>query len=214
MPRILTAGLNFEPDLHRYSVAGRRLPGVTTIIDAAGFGNDFAKMSDEARDRGTRVHFATMLDDEGDLVEESVLPSDLPYLEAWRRFRREARFVPLVFQSGDLFGCLCREIAVASAVYNFATIVDAVGIIPGFGQTPCIVEIKTGGDPGDTAALQTAGQQIALEENGIHTRPRCAVQLKGDGTYRIHQHRNYAEDRDDFISCLRVARRLGRLETS
>jgi hypothetical protein len=214
MPRILTAGLNFDPELHRYHVAGRRLPGVTTIIAAAGFTNDFATGSDEARDRGTRVHLATMLDDENDLAEGSVLDSDRPYVEAWRKFRQETRFtpgfVPIDVSKSEAF--LLREVAVASAVYNFATIVDAVGVLPGFGQTPCVVEIKTGGDPGDSASLQTAGQQLALEENGIHTRPRCAVQLKADGTYRIHQHRDYVNDRDDFLAALRIARRLGRLE--
>jgi hypothetical protein len=208
--RVLTPGLTFEAERHRYTVAGRRLPGVTSIIAAAGFTNEWATYSDEARDRGTRVHLATMLDDEGDLDEGSVLESDRPFLEAWRRFRRETRFYPLILPGPPPF--IFREVAAGSAVYNFATILDAVGILPGFGQTPCVVEIKTGGYDDCTASLQTAGQQLVLEENGVHTRPRCAVQLSEDGTYRIHQHRDYINDRDDFLACLRVMRRLGKFQ--
>jgi hypothetical protein len=207
VPRILTPGLTFDEALHRYALDGLPVPGVTSILDAAGFVSEWQTWSEEARDRGSAAHAATQYDDEGDLAEGSIDPLVVPYLEAWRRFRRETRFAPIYLKDGGL----CREVAVASSLYRFATTVDAVGLLPGFGAPLTVVEIKTG-LPGEAAALQTAAHQLALEENGIRTLSRCAVQLSRDGRYRIHRYEDRANDRDDFIAALRVARRLGRLE--
>ncbi len=203
--RILTPGLTFDEVHHIYMLDGVRVPGVTGIIRAAGFGNERA-LDEAAATRGSAVHFATLLDDEGDLNERSVHSVIAPYLAAWRKFRRETGFSPVVLPEHGLV----REMAVASRLFGFATIVDAVGHFRP--PSPLVVlEIKSGGL--GEVKLQTAGQALALQENGIFVGARHAVQLKADGDYNLTpRFPNDTRDRDDFLACLRVCRRLGRTE--
>lgn len=212
MPRILTPGLEFIETGHLYNLDGAPVPGVTSILKAAGFydhfGNNGADDVTEAMLRGTAVHAACHYDDEGDLDEETISDLVWPYLQAWRRFRHETNFNPLVLPGG-VTGC---EVAVASRVYRYACTVDRIGIFnaSGAGVRRAIVEIKTGA-PGDAAALQTAAQALVLNENMVSVIDRYTVRLCDDGTYRMEHYADYRRDFEDFLAALRVARRLGRV---
>ena len=203
--RILTPGLTFDAEKHRYYLDGVRVPGVTSVLRGAGFIDD-EWFTEEGRERGNAVHAATHFDDEGDLDETSVAPLVFPYLRAWRKFRRETGFMPLVLPDG---GLAC-ELAVASRIYGFATTVDRVGffVVP---RILVVLEIKSGSL--GAAALQTAGQALALQENGVYIGSRFAVRLKPDGDYNLTpRFPDDLSDREDWCAALRVVRRLGRTE--
>ena len=78
MPHVLTPGLTFVPTKHRYLLDGRVVPGVTSILKAAGYVDD-TYFTEYARDRGSAAHAATHYYDEGDLDELDAF-DDVPFL--------------------------------------------------------------------------------------------------------------------------------------
>lgn len=83
---------SFDEDLHAYLLDGNPLPSVTEILKAEGF-IDTRFYDDWSRERGSYVHLATQLDDLNILDEEKLDPVILPYLEAWRKFKKESGFI-------------------------------------------------------------------------------------------------------------------------
>lgn len=203
-PTVLTAGLAFDPDAHAYALDGVPVYGVTTILKLAGYVSS-EWFDDFARDRGSAVHLAAHYDDLGDLDVARMDPRLEPYLDAWRLFRRETGYAPAVL-NGD--GLVASEFCVASRTYGFATTVDRVLERAEARGKPLrvLAEIKTG-DPGDGAALQTAGQSLALEENGIFCARRMSVRLRPDGRYTVATYTEHTRDRNDFLAGLLVVRR-------
>lgn len=61
---------------------------VTEALKVLGFIDD-EWMNQEALDRGSMIHLLTQLDDENDLLEDSIDPTLKPKLEGWRKFKRE-----------------------------------------------------------------------------------------------------------------------------
>jgi hypothetical protein len=190
--------LVFNEVEHTYTTpAGVIVPGVTRILEAAGLRADFSAVSPAAleyrRALGQAVHAATHFDDEGTLDEGTLDPAVVPYLEAWRTFRRDKGFVPVA-----------REVRVFSPTYWYAGTLDAVGYI----SPTCAVlgDLKLG-DPDDAAAdLQTAAYaQAYLEAHPGGALERWSVQLTPDRTppYRLER---YADHRDfrKFLAALTV----------
>jgi hypothetical protein len=121
---LLDAPVEFIADGHIYTDApvdgvGRVYPSVTTILKAEGFINT-AYYDDWSRDRGSMIHLATAYDDQGELDEETLDPVIIPYLEAWRRFRKESGFIPEQI-----------EPPMMSTVYRYAGTPDRIGDLPG-----------------------------------------------------------------------------------
>lgn len=121
---LLDAPVEFIADGHIYTDApvdgvGRVYPSVTTILKAEGFINT-AYYDDWSRDRGSMIHLATAYDDAGELDEENLDPVILPYLKAWRRFRKESGFVPEQI-----------EPPMMSTAYRYAGTPDRIGDLPG-----------------------------------------------------------------------------------
>lgn len=201
--RIITAGLTFDEERHLYFLDRVPIPGCTSILKAAGYVDD-RWFTEASRDRGSAVHIATWLDDEGDLDESSVPETARGGLEAWRKCKRETGIEPLILPDGGI----AAEIAVASRIFRFATTVDRVMLVRGI---PSVFELKTG-EPTDAAKLQTAAHALALYENGIPVAQRFAVRLKSDGNYSITKHEDYVNDMQDFLAGLRCARRQRKLE--
>lgn len=113
---LLDAPCEFEPEGHKY---GNGLESVTGILKAEGF-IDTSFYDDWSRDRGSMVHLATAYDDRNELDEESLDPVILPYLEAWRKFRKESGFVPESI-----------EPPMMSTAYRYAGTPDRIGELPG-----------------------------------------------------------------------------------
>lgn len=113
---MLDAPCEFEAEGHKY---GNGLESVTGILKAEGF-IDTRFYDDWSRDRGSMIHLATAYDDQGELDEETLDPVILPYLEAWRRFRKESGFVPEKI-----------EPSMMSTAYRYAGTPDRIGELPG-----------------------------------------------------------------------------------
>jgi hypothetical protein len=115
---LLDAPVSFEREGHVYTLNGLPLPSVTGILKAEGFIDD-AFFTEESRVRGTYVHLATHYDDQGELDEDTLDPVIVPYVEAWRKFKRESGFI--VEQS---------ETPMASSSYHYAGTPDVIGHFP------------------------------------------------------------------------------------
>lgn len=175
--------LTFEPESHTYRLEGKVIPSVTQILTSEGF-IDGSWFTEYSRDRGTKVHRAIELYDDGDLDEERLDPVLRPYLEAWKRFKAHASV-----------SVLRSEIQLASEAYQFAGTVDKTALLGGM---KAVLDIKTG-EVQPWTGLQLAAYQLLLAE----TMPRIAVQLKADGNYMLHEFKDRA-DRNVFLAALTV----------
>lgn len=178
--------LLFDAASHTYTLEGRQLPSVTTILQAEGF-IDATWFTEYGRDRGTKVHRAVALYDAGELDESCLDPVLVPYLDAWRRFLSDAEVE-----------IDASEVALASPIYGFAGTIDKLARIGGRG--PAILDVKTSRTPARWWGLQLAGYHILQGE--AHRR-RCAVQLLDDGSYRLHEY-NDRTDRAVFMAALTI----------
>lgn len=161
----MAAVVKFDPVAHAYYDGARRVPSVTEILHRAGMVDD-AWFTPEATELGTRVHQALALSDRGLLDPASVDSRLLPYLEAWRTFRRVD---PQTFAE--------IEQPRLSANKLFAGTPDRVT------DSWDILDIKTG-SPARWHIVQLGGYACLL---GRVMRLRC-VYLSESGTYRVEMH--------------------------
>ncbi len=84
-------GLSFDEKEHIFTLAlsGRRFPSVTQVLSKMGLTPDYNWVDPWYMLRGSHVHKATELADNGTLDESTVDDEIAPYLEAYRKFRRE-----------------------------------------------------------------------------------------------------------------------------
>lgn len=73
---------------HTYRLGGERLPGVTTILHAAGFMPSSEFIDPWYMERGSMIHRATELHDRGTLDESTVDERIKGYLESWKKLDR------------------------------------------------------------------------------------------------------------------------------
>lgn len=125
--------LEFIEDIHRYRFRGTILPSVTTILKDEGF-IDTSFYNEYGRTRGTYVHKARYLDDCGELDEDSIDPAIEPYLQAWRKFRAESGFTPII-----------SEVPMVCTSLLYAGTPDAIGKFPSGVITRAAVELKNDG---------------------------------------------------------------------
>jgi hypothetical protein len=87
---VLAADIQFDAAEHRYTVAGKRWPSVTEVLDPLleldGIPRAVLKAAAEF---GTHVHMATDLYDKGRLDEPALDPHLAPYLAGWKIFLRD-----------------------------------------------------------------------------------------------------------------------------
>lgn len=175
----MSHALQFDPKRHEYSIGGEVLLSVTQILALGGF-VDYAFATEYARDRGSAVHEATRYFDEDDLDEGSVTPAIAPYLEAWKRFRKETGFVPFLIEK-----------AMAHPSLKFAGTLDRFGGING-NSRPWLIDIKTSdGEPALAVRVQTAAyEHLLTTDRDFQVSRRQVIQrgcviLRGNGTYRL-----------------------------
>ena len=219
------AALTFDEETHTYRFGGRKVPGVTTVMqqltedsyihqlmhpesenesyivalinwlrDEAGVdalhpseGKHLAhEFMRAAADFGTKVHKACHLWNVNDLVEETLDPRHVPYLNSYRRFLSESGFV-----------VTASEKRVYHRLMKYAGTADFYGTWRG---TSWVVDIKTGIVP------CTVGVQLAAYQQASDPRPRrrLCLQLKETG-YKLH-YCDALEDFSTFIGCLNVIR--------
>jgi hypothetical protein len=121
--------------------------------------------------------------DLGDLEESSLDPVLVPYLEAWKRFRHDTGFLPSAV-----------EVPHVNARLGFAGTPDRTGTMR---DGECfILDLKLGNvEP--WAAIQTGGYRLLIES----PYRRAAVQLAGNGKYRVTNH-NDRQDMQIFQAAL------------
>ena len=173
----MPGALQFDEATHTYTVDGVEYPSVTTILKDAGLIDTSQPWYTEwHRDRGTQVHKALELFDQGDLDEESLDPEIRPYVDAWEKFLAESR-------------CGIEQIEVRcwNKAKRYAGTIDRV-LKWGPGVTIC--DIKCG----PRAAWH--GLQTAAYGEFIHGRVpyRCCVHLSADGKFSVSEHK----DRTDY----------------
>ena len=186
----------FDEGAHVYKVNDRVVPSVTQIIYAAGLVDD-TWFTDEARNRGRIVHTASHYLDENDLVLDSLDEKYRPYLSAWERFKREARFTP------DLI-----EHRIYHKVWGYCGTLDRTGTFDG--GTKCILDLKTSGSKSGTPEkwwpLQLSAYISALDIPDPGAYRRMNVSLHKDGTFRVHEYPNgqYRDAWNMFLACLSI----------
>lgn len=186
--------LSFDEATHTYRWDGVVVPSVTTILrilDDSALSRVSPDVLAAAAGRGTAVHKATELDDEGTLDESSVDPAIAPYLEAWRRYRADTGLEP---------------IAVEQRVYHnqhrYAGTFDRVAMLDG---QRVIVDIKSG-TAWPSHGPQTAAYAYAWERmHGKKIDGRIVVYLASDGQYRADRHGNQ-NDWATFVAALTIYR--------
>jgi hypothetical protein len=174
-------GLTFNAENHQYLLNGVPLPSVTQILSDLGF-IDKSWFTDYGRTRGKFVHLACELDDRNELEEESLDSTLLPYLTAWRAFKRDTGFI-----------VSATEKPVVNTIYNFAGTLDRIGTL---NSCDAVIDIKSGAVSPWTA-LQLAAYEIA--EN--RRLKRFAVQLLETGKYKLHSYAN-PQDRQIFLAAV------------
>jgi hypothetical protein len=108
-------GLSFDEITHRYTVNGHIIPSVTQVLKSCGLSHDFSNIDPWYAQRGTYVHTATEMWENGSLDEGSLAPNLVPYLEAYKAFRRYYT-VPVLQQ----------EITLYHPTYFYAGTIDMV----------------------------------------------------------------------------------------
>jgi hypothetical protein len=183
---MLRGPFRFDRTTHRYSVGRRAVPGITSVIRAAGH-SDYEWVTAEAMRRGTAVHAATLAHDLGD---DPLLPPEWqPYLWAYLEFRRAVR-------------CVWSELEQprVERALGFAGTPDRVGIVSG---RPALLELKTAasGQAVPWHGIQTAAQDMLL--GGVRgQRQRLVVYLMPDGRFRLREH----TDPRDYLQFLEALR--------
>ena len=187
--------LEFEELSHSYAWDGARVPSVTSVIRPL---EAYSRMSEEMlrpyAERGTAVHSLTEAWDRTENIHDvGPCPDELVgYLSAWINFRNDHDFVPIAIEQRLYHGGR-----------GFAGTIDRVGRVRG---RISVVDIKTSAKLGPAIGVQLAGYQELWnwnERREDHAHGRYAVQLAGDGTYRLMEY-DCPLDVSTFYGCLAI----------
>lgn len=161
-------GLLFDEPSHTYTFNGKQVPGVTTILKPA---YDLSGIPPQVLARkaaiGKAAHRATELDDEGILDEDTVHPLVRPYLEAYRKWRREMAVEVLT-----------SEQMVYHPRMSYAGTFDLTARLRG---KAWLIDKKCTADISPVWAIQTAAYREAHPDRDSLT--PAALHLSPDGSY-------------------------------
>lgn len=164
--------VDFDPELHEYSVNGKTIPSVTQILKKAGYIDDrfFTK---EARDRGTAVHELCRRYAEGLRVDKLDRPLEkLEYVNAFSSWMHE-KHVYVIRSESKIYGNIGGK--------EYAGRFDILADISG---KKVLVDIKTGGKL-KWHNIQLAAYAMSSFENGERINPDRLMDLyvKKDGKF-------------------------------
>lgn len=190
----MKASLEFDAATHTYTLDGRRLPSVTQVIKAV-IPYHLPSATEWHRQRGTALHAATHLLDEGALDWSTVDPAISGRLAAYQKFRQH--FV------GDL-NIEASEKPIMHPTYRYAGCLDKVFFIPGMGLI--LADLKSTIDP--TVQIQLGGYACAWNANEkvMKIRRAFALELHDDETYRTQwfDDAELKHGMQQFLACLTV----------
>lgn len=167
--------LVFEPEGHVYTWQGRRVPSVTQIVHEAGCSAFWGVGTSWYMERGSALHLAAQLWDEGDLDESSVDPAIAVHLAAYKTFLR-ANESELVIET------------IEQPAYHprgYAGTYDR-GIL--WRGDRGILDIKTGAKA-PWHRLQTAAYLALVPEATV----RLVVYVGSDGAWKLERHEDHTD---------------------
>ena len=186
----------YDADKHLYTIRGRAVPGITTVLDGTGFYPDKQYYTVACRQRGTAVHQAVFFVDEyakdavtlDDVLDVINLDERLqPYISGHLLWKQETGFTPVR-----------HEFPVCSRKLKIACKPDLYGRSRNENR---MVELKTWADPPAkcprSAQIQTAAQSLMTKEClGLDTDSRWVLLLTGESNrpYRMYP----CEDPNDY----------------
>ena len=157
--------LEFDEESHSYSLGGKEIPGVTSILKAIGLSKDFSGVDTFYRDRGVAVAYAIELFLKGTLDESSLDPVLVPYFDGFRQY-------------WDKFAS--KPIAIEKTNYHqelwYAGKIDLV-------TDKRIIDWKCSKSHDPVAELQ--GEAYKLMWGKL---PFDVVQFPGDGSYKVFEY--------------------------
>lgn len=168
-------GITFDEAAHTYFVAGLRVPSVTQILHTFDRGLDHidADVLDRKSKLGRAVHRACELDDRGELDDARLHALVRPYLDQWRKFRREMNVL-----------VLAAEHVVYNKLHNYIGTNDR---LLRFGKCKrAVLDIKSGAKR-PWHQLQTGGYAAAAEKFDEPVDGRFCLYLTPDN-YRLVAH--------------------------
>ncbi len=177
--------LTFDDESHAYALDGRPVPSVTTILSRAGLIN-YEFIPKDKREfyltRGSYVHYATELLDDGDLDWDSLDPDIEPHVRAYAQFKKDTGFQPEMIEFKS---------------YNdsmwYAGTLDRVGMLNG---KRVIVDFKSGA-VGKWTAIQVCGGYANMKGVGAVS-AGYGLELNSEGKYKL------SEPWTDFVGAQRV----------
>lgn len=189
--------LEFDAASHTYYADGEAKLSVTQILKEAGL-VDTQWFTEFGRWRGSAVHKATQYFDEGDIDRRTLDPVVKPFVKDWKEFREATGFTPTMIEKQFY-----------DSVYDYCGTPDRRGYFTGGRAQDSheLIDIKT--YPGGKAPWWTRYQLAAygrlLDRTKIFR--RYAIVLTGHGAnVEEYPSKDYVEDVNDFLSCVRVAR--------
>lgn len=195
--------LSFDPGPHRYTWNNRPIPSVTQCL-APLF--DWSQVPPAVLERkrqiGVHIHHAIQLDMQCMLDEKSLDPACVPYFNAWRRFRDDCHFEPVLIEYQVTNAELGEDL-------RYAGTLDEWGQLNGY---PALIDWKTSMLVNAPAVgSQLAGYLRALVTMGLGALSdrRFALKLGGDGRYRLQRFRALDDDWQRFVLQLRATVMLG-----
>lgn len=187
----------FDEDSHTYTLGGRKMLGVSEIIQSAGL-KDFSRIPPDvlahACARGRAVHAACEFFDQNDLDWDTVSDEIKPYVVAWQRFKSDC---PIEW--ADI------EKPLYHATFGFAGTPDRIAVAPG----RAVYDIKTYAPDAVTGVQLAAYSLLRFGPQPSFDEPkRVAVWLKKDGKYRVTEYSDRG-DESVFMACLTVCKFKG-----
>ncbi len=175
--------IELDEATHTYRVDGVVWPSVTQVLGLLDrFEGVPPAVLEAAREFGSHVHMACDLDNRGVLDEATLDPALRPYLDGWRKFRRESGIT-----------ILASEHRIVDERLGYVGTCDVVGELNG---QRAVIDIKSGAVP------RTVGAQTAAYAHALGVRRRYCVQLLPND-YRATALKDPA-DWSVFVSCLNI----------
>lgn len=192
------------PDGDTYKINGRDFSRVTAVLRDTGlYCYDWG--TEEARERGRRVHLAAEFLDEGTLDWRSVDDEDEPFVRAWERFKKETKFEVCVDDHGPVI-----ERQVVCTLYGYAGTMDRMGRCDGGRETVVDLKSSESGVISPNVGLQLAAYGFAYDPKRAFD--RVAVVLQPERyTVKWFPVGDYYSDAHDFLAAMRLAARAKRL---
>jgi hypothetical protein len=196
---------SYDDDLHEYrNSAGIVRPSVTQTLKVGGvidYSHVPPAILENARRRGTNVHMLTAEFDRYSDIDGTWLQEDeIPYFEAWKKFRRESGFVICEIEQPMLRSIRGMEIGGTP---------DRVGYL---GRNKFVLDIKCCRSRHAGWALQLGAYEMMLtSKSRVGHLGRLIVQLFPTGNYNAFPHDD-SSDAGGAIAALTLATTKDRFE--